>query len=617
MVVFSIITLGLVPLLAGSIRGSNSARADTIGKNAALKAMERVRGLPFYISYATNTQAVDVLDLYYPAFNGTLTGADGKRFYRTPCPAAGNRACPVDIPTGYTLTFEARFVDPVTTGVPANPGEVATGYVTVNPPTTYSRAAATTDVPPRQLLRMDVIAAWTVGGDQNTYRMTSLLSDRQFGGLKTKGTASVGYGVQINTSFDTRKAAAAGGGGAGVQSVLTAVAATADSEIEGRRLSTAREVASAGTIDLNREPTGAVLGSFDGASSPALVAPPSITPPNGDGTAGAGAVNHPDFASAPTAGLGATAVTNVRAEAAGSAQHAAGDVTFPTAAAGTEYLWAKDPQLVPADYNAFNLLSSSGSFMPSVAALVRANGLPAPILTTPATSGATVVGGTMARTQPTFVESQATTGFDRLLLLRSNFIPDPAPVLGGGTLSGAAGAIVVIDDFQAAVRCTSTDAGSGTAESSYRATLYYWQDVTNNNTRDGRYVPVTLSANQDSTGTDPLAALQALPLTQQPLVYDGGSAVNDIYLFGGQGKRFETGTGAGSAAYITEWSSVARTSARLDPRTDAAGQPVRASNASIDSAISITTGDFDTTKNVQSVVTVSVGSLTCLAEDLR
>ncbi|MBW3594081.1 MAG: prepilin-type N-terminal cleavage/methylation domain-containing protein, partial [Actinobacteria bacterium] len=153
--IFTLLTLGLVPLLTSSIRGSNTARADTIGKNAALKAMERVRGLPFYVSYATSTTKVDLLDLYYPdAATDTVEG--GITFYRTVCPwnAVANPACPRDIPPDYTITFEAQFVDPVASGPQPTPGETATSYANVAPPATYSWASATTDTPPRQIVQM-------------------------------------------------------------------------------------------------------------------------------------------------------------------------------------------------------------------------------------------------------------------------------------------------------------------------------------------------------------------------------------------------------------------------------------------------------------------------------
>src|SRR5688500_6024720 len=129
--IFTLLTLGLVPLLTSSIRGSNTARADTVGKNAALKAMERVRGLPFYVSYASSPTKVAVLDLYDPdGATDISVGTPARTVYRTTCAwnALTSASCPRDVPPNYTLTCEAQFVDPVAGGVQPTPGETATSY---------------------------------------------------------------------------------------------------------------------------------------------------------------------------------------------------------------------------------------------------------------------------------------------------------------------------------------------------------------------------------------------------------------------------------------------------------------------------------------------------------
>jgi hypothetical protein len=317
--------------------------------------------------------------------------------------------------------------------------------------------------------------------------------------------------------------------------------------------------------------------------------------------------------------MSGTRARDVRAEAAGSVQHAEGTVDFSTGAAGIEYFWSKDPQLTNNDYNGLNLQAPQGGVAPSLVRVVRDNGLP--------TTGGTLVGSTDAETLTTSVTSTATAGIDRLLFLRMNssVIPatdnvrsgdpgTPGPVIG--TLS-AQSSLIVIDDFEAEAECVSNADGTGTATSSYTATLYYWADYTPGSgataARDGDYFQVPISVDETSSEPDPLAEVRTL----NPLVYDGPNPNQDIYMFGGDGLRFGPGASGTFAAYLSEWSSVTQTQGRIDDRTNALGDPVAAANASIDSAISITSGDFDVDRNVESQVNLSIGSITCLAEDLR
>ena len=626
--IFTLLTLGLVPLLTSSIRGTNTARADTVGKNVALKAMERVRGLPFHTSYATSTTKVDVLDLYYPtAATDVVSG--GRTLYRTVCAwnALTDPACPRDVPTDHTVTFEAQFVDAVATGTQPAVGETATSYANVPPADTYRWDSATTDTPPRQLVQMTVITTWTVGGSTESYTLTSLLSDRQFGERKVKGTASLGYGLDFYTAYDTKK-----NGSGNRQSTSNIFISRSESDIEGRRLSTAIQTTTAARAELERD-TGGSLALFDAATSTVLKAPADQTP--GTVTATSRTLTHPDFSNALISSVGPSAVSGLSAIASSAAPSATGDSEITGVASvdddgdgdddgssTTEYAFLKDPQLNNSDFNTLNL-STSGSGGPSLASLVRSNGLPAPItgISAPVTTGLTVVGGSRAQTLATSVHTQATTGFDRLLLLKSNWIPDPAPILGGGTLSGGQGSIVVIDDFQAAVSCDSLSDGTGSGNAVYQATLYYWADPTaNGNRADGAYRRITFNVTPTSSGADPLAAVMAENSNNGPLVYDHNSANQRIYLFGktlgatigGKGSR-----NSRAVSYLTSWNSVTTTASSTTASTDEAGQPMSSVNSSIDGAIEIQTADFDTTNAVESIIAFSMGSLSCFAEDGR
>jgi Tfp pilus assembly protein PilV len=613
--IFTLLTLGLVPLLTASIRGSNTARADTIGKNAALKAMERVRGLPFFVSYATSTTKVDVLDLYYPTAASDIV-VGGRTLYRITCSSTAltDPACPRDIPTDYTLTFEAQFVDPVASGAQPAQGESATSYANVVPPATYAWSSATTDTPPRQIVQMTVIASWTVGDSPESYSLTSLLSDRSFGGRKVKATATLGYGVDLYTAYDTKKNTSGN-----LSSSSNLFIMRSESDIESRRVSSARQNTTAARLELERL-NGGSLGTLDGATSSTLVAPPDQTPATI--TSVQRTLSHPDWgSSSPIGGFGPSSASGLNVSAASALPAATGDAQITGVISGTtEYVYAKDPQLNSSDYNTLNL-STTGTGGPSLLTIERFNGLGGPLtgISAPVTTGLTIVGGTRASTLASSVHAQATTGFDRIEFLKTNWIPDPAPISTGGTLSGANGAIIVIEDFQAAVICDSTSAGTGTGSAQYTGTLYYWSDPAANGSRaDGRYVPVPLNVNSSSAGADPLAAVMAQNSNNGPLVYDQTSANQRIYLFGTTlGLSYGTGKDKDTAAYLDTWSSLTATSARVDTSTDAAGAAVAASNSSMDGAISITTADFDTTKQVESIISLSIGSLSCYAEDAR
>jgi Tfp pilus assembly protein PilV len=615
--IFTLLTLGLVPLLTSSIRGTNTARADTIGKNAALKAMERVRGLPYHVSYATSTTKVDVLDLFYPdAATDVVVG--GRTLYRTTCAwnALTNIACPRDIPENYTVTFEAQFVDPVATGTQPAAGETATSYANAAPAATYAWNSSSADTPPRQILQMTIITTWTVGGSNESYTLTSLVTDRSFGGRKLKGTATVGYGLDFYAFYDTKKNA---GGGAGAQSASNLFVVRSDSDIEGRRLSTSIQNTTAARAELERA-AGGTLGTIDAATSSVLRAPPDQNPANI--TALTRTLGHSDFSNALITAIGPSTVSGLTALAASAAPSATGDSEITGVVSGTDdYVYMKDPQLNNADYNALHL-SSAGTGGPSIANIERINGLsgPLPGITAPVTTGLAAVGGTRAQTLTNSVHTQATVGFDRVLLLKSDWIPDPAPIFGGGTLSGAEGAIIVIEDFQAATVCDSNKDGTGSGTARYQASLYYWADPTQNGSRtDGSYRRITFDVSSTSAGADPLAAVMAQNSNNGPLVYDASSDNQRIYLFGKTlGAAIEGGgRNARRAAYLSTWNSLTTTASSVTTSTDEAGEAVAAVNSSIDGALGIETADYDTTNQVDAILAFTLGSLSCFAEDGR
>ena len=136
LLVFSLITLGIVPLLATSMKAASLARTGTVAKNAGLKAMEHARDLPYYISYAAQNKRVDLLDMYFPGIttlnaNQTYTGTPSYTFTTRCLSGSTVPGCPQDLPAGYTVTYVSQFVKPVDAGtntVSYTPVAPAAGY---------------------------------------------------------------------------------------------------------------------------------------------------------------------------------------------------------------------------------------------------------------------------------------------------------------------------------------------------------------------------------------------------------------------------------------------------------------------------------------------------------
>ncbi|HEX2049947.1 MAG TPA: hypothetical protein VHJ34_04845, partial [Actinomycetota bacterium] len=192
MLIFSLVTLGTTPLLLSSIRGASLSGSFTVGKNLTAQAMERVRGFPFFesVKNLTNPPRRDVLDLYFP---DRIAGAGGTGFsagntYVTSCTTAsklptpsGPQACPPRVPPGFTVRYEAQFVNP---GPAPAPGANQT-FVVQPPSATYDWSSTATESPPARLLLIKVTTSWTSGSRGRTFSLSSLvgvrhLTDEQF-----------------------------------------------------------------------------------------------------------------------------------------------------------------------------------------------------------------------------------------------------------------------------------------------------------------------------------------------------------------------------------------------------------------------------------------------------
>jgi len=555
LLVFSLMTLGLVPLLTSSLKGSELSQSYTVGKNLALEAMERVRGLPYYISYSAQASRVDVLDLYYPKFaaGGTFT---------TTCDVTTTAApaCPKRVPEGYSVTFDATFVTP-------GGNALNQTYAPLAAPSTYRWDSATADIPPSQILEMAVTVKWTRAGQTKRSQLKTLLSDRKFGEVTVRGSGKIDYGIDVRTGYVDPT---------GASSLLTATAGNSEALVESKTTSTANETVRAAELRLVEVPAdpsavGADIALVEGAKS-IVHAPPNTSPT--DVSVAAQVLPHPRLDPVVNvAGVETTRTQNVDVGVTNELPSANGQFQLGNSGSATDDLWVA-PQ-VDTDRA---LLLKLNTLRPMF--IMHHGG--ANVM-----SGSTGALATDIAASDRKVETTANVSLDAVRLLPTTFISS----------SETERAVVVIDSFDASVSCKSTtDSLSAGATATWSATLRYWKDSTNDGVLNGSYVALNLSG---ADGVDKLAEIRAL----NPLVHDGLVPTDDVYLFDDPVN--------GKVGYLTDWGSLFSASS-TGVTEDATGE---VTTAAIDGALSINSAPTGTTAD--SGLKVNFGKLSCEAVDSR
>jgi prepilin-type N-terminal cleavage/methylation domain-containing protein len=570
--VFTIMTLGIVPLLLTSIRGGALGRSFTVGKNVALQATERARGLPYFVDYATQKgytsnvapfRKVDLLDLYFPA---DVAGD----VYTTTCTTSGSSdpACPRNLPAGYTLEFKARFVKPVPSGAQET-------YSLVPVPATYSwnpDPYSNQDFPPAQLLELTVKSSWTFGGRARSFEVASLIGDREFGEVTVRGIAKIDYLINVQTRYTDAT---------GAKSQLIATGGISESRIETKTASTADQGVQSAEIELLEVPsdptvTAAELASISGASSFHHAAPDAI--PSG---AAQSAQSIPT-----TAGIDGTRTSNLKVAVANELPTSTGTFIYDAPAGTERLLWANGQ--VAVDNAASLRLDNSEdlvSFRPRPSQ--SATGTTTAVTTSPASVSRRI-------------ETTAAASFGRLRILPTLATSSIGGPIGDGSTTERA--VVVIDDFTSSVACNATGTTSGgnasSGSKSWSAKLYYWSDSNPaDNIPSGGYQTIDLSS---ANASDPLQPFG--PTSQNPLVYDGLTPADDIYLFR------QTGPG-GNKGYLQSWSSELGQTAAVN----GTGTTVK---AGIQEAIRVVTAPTNPAE-ADSSLSVSIGKLNCDSLDAR
>lgn len=601
--IFALITLGVSPLLISSIRGSALSRSYTVGKDLALEAMERARGLPFYVAFQAQQKKVDVLDLYLPCADPTLSitacAGEGVRAYAaatgtftiTCASTDTGPTCALPLVSGYSLRYEARFVRE--DGITAEP-----------PPSTYKRDPSTTegalDTPPTSLLELKITASWTLRGTQKSFSLQSLLGDRKFGSVKMSAVAKINFGVQALTSFvhtfgDART------------SDLRAIAGQAESRLESRLVSNADQRVRAAEISLVRraidaDPNSAaltpggtpILGAVAEFRAPPNQTPATITNPAATSSI---TLEHPNLAlNKEVAHLKTTSASGVDVKVVNELPSSTGAFTFGGGLSPLGFFWVNNQ--TDAAQNALLRLDLTRK----VFSLKRENEAIVPVTGQTSVSSAALGGGR-------FVRARAETFVNMIRAMPVNY------------LSGAEDErhIVLIKNFTASVDCTSVGTPASTQVGDWTASLKIWWDPTNNGVPEIATKFITINSATAAGGKTTLGAvLQAdfdpanptdptrvslnegtgPAATANPLIFDGALPTDDVYLFSEGLKN----------GYLTSFT--------LKQLVTSEGAGGDLGTASVDGAIQLATVPTNPLLP-ESGLNVAIGSLSCEALDAR
>lgn len=630
MVVFSIMTLGIVPLIASSMHGSVRAQMETAAENATRRVLEHIEGIKWYSGYDVQPpgRRVDLLDLYFPLGSGAapaaflpgqsyssgarppLTGTGGIFTTSCPPPSGTNPACGFPLPAGYSATIDAAFVAP-------NVGTSPETYAIVTPPSTYAWNVTGKDTAPAKLLDLNVRITWTRAGVTRSFQLRTLLSDRHFqavgavdagpspspappggagseaGGIKISGQADIDYGVLFNTGYSTSTAQPSTGcPTAPCYSDFTSAWGISHSQIRSQDVATASQSTSAGLTRITR---AYPASQAPPASPPAdlatherakfdLVAPPAVpaTTVADAGTAST-QVRHPDFGSTSLymSFYYPFKVTTTGVDA-GQNPYAQGSLTQTTTSTNAFSHLNYQTQANQAHMHLNPNMQQLWTQVPPVTPLKLFS------LSTSATTGALGAADRGVHTRAT----QYTPNLQFLMLFL-----DVARVNS---------VFLILNEFNATVDCKATaNPATATATASWSATLTVVRDATPGDKKQA--TTSTLVSLGSTKTTDPLAAYGTGSGQSNPLLYDPGSGV-PVYLF--------NDPATGKLGLLESWSS--ETNEQTSVSADG-----RSASASINGAIQINTtpvantGPANALTKPETAMNLSVGKLSCNSVDNR
>lgn len=636
MLIFSVVTLGVVPLLAMSMKAGHLSRTSSVAEELARNAMERVRGIKYFTSYdAKPNKRVDLLDLYYPQVTGAflpgqsyaaastnppVVGTGGVFETVCPPPSGSNPACPSDIPAGYALTFKAAFVKPIT-------GTTPQVYVMTTPGSTYRwDTASGGNHLPADLMDLGVTASWSAAGGPKTFTLRTIIGDRKFspppavnagagasptpspGPIQSrdriKGRATIDYTFHGETGHSVN-ASGTGCPTPPCKSETIADIGLAESRIQLQDFATADQEVSYGNVRIVRTyapgqtPPATPAEDLAGArgATSTLHAPPTTTLSSDALVNVATSVPHPDLQNAAQARLYESENKNIKVSVDNELPMAQG--TFGTKTGATELgveFWLNNYQR-----------DVAGMYFNDTSPVAYLNGPfsdPAygynPTRLGSSTSAITGALGTAGRG----VTSTATAGFPLLYVDRLT-LPNSSPIL------------LYVQNFRSSVNCKSTATpGTATATATWSAQLGFVYDPLN----DGK-IPRSMSSASmtlNSSGNDVYSGVSypdALSVlrSQNYLIIDGSSvccsSTSDIYMFEERN----------SSGVITKRGYFRSITASKNPFTYVSTD-ARTTQAAIDGAIRIDTASLNQTSATpvpETATSMSLGKLSCESVDNR
>lgn len=189
-----IVAAAVIPILVAGLRAATFAKTSTQAKNLTQLRLERMRDMPFHVDFQ-NGPYIDLLDSYFSAVSQTAfaeePGVDdagavaGNHGHAT---GAYLATCPVALTV--IPCFQVKIL-----GVPGYPSfsqDVYTQFLKsdtsgITPPSTYannSSAAVGADTPPSLLLGVTVVTGWKLGAaTKSTSSYTQIADTRGQGSL--------------------------------------------------------------------------------------------------------------------------------------------------------------------------------------------------------------------------------------------------------------------------------------------------------------------------------------------------------------------------------------------------------------------------------------------------
>lgn len=576
LLIFSLVTLGTTPLLLSSIRGASVSGSYTVGKNLASEAMERVRGFPYFesVKNLTNPPRRDVLDLYFPdrvaGPGGTGFTAATNSFVTTCTSAAKNpaasaaQACPPTVPPGFTLRYDAQFVNP---GPAPSPGAKQT-FVVQPPVANYNWATTATESPPARLMSIKVTVSWTAGSKTRQYALSSLVGIRHLTEEQFRAHGKVGSVVLVRTSYvdsSSRMSNLSVNGGESESSLSSRALAEADQEVRGARATLVRQE----YVDGSGAIVPAATLQDTAAAAAVLHAPPN--PTITAITGGNFTMTHPELSpQLPIAFVGPTAVmeTGAATEVVNELPRAAGNLRY-TATGNGPTIWVNNQ----ADLGTSSELLLSPLANEGMVTFVRSGSNRMRADTSAQAFSLTTSGGG-------YVESKANASFYEMRLFPTTFV------------TATERSIVTIRNFTASLHCKSVaTTGTAIATGTWSAELRYWEDPPGAAAPGYQVKTITGSTGTPGTG---------LTFSYNPLVYDSplGDA-NDLYLF--------RDDALGRKGYLLEL-----TTTPLLASTNTGDS----TSVSMDHAIEVITAPTKPGVN-ETALNITVGNLSCGAVDHR